>query len=59
MINRTHSINEYKKTNYKRFLLELPKEKFEQIKSHAKERSESVSGFIKRAIDEQIKRDSE
>lgn len=57
MINRTEYINNYKRDKYKRIAFELRKEKYEEVKSHAQERSESVNGFIKRAIDEQIKRD--
>lgn len=57
MINRTDYINNYKRDKYKRIGLELPKEKYEELKSHCLERSESVNGFIKRAIEEQMKRD--
>lgn len=58
MINRTDYINNYKRDKYKRIGLELSKEKFEEVKKHSQERSESVNGFIKRAIEEQIKRDN-
>lgn len=57
MINRTEYINNYKRNKYKRIAFELQKEKYEEVKSHCQERSESVNGFIKRAIDEQMKRD--
>lgn len=48
---------EYHKKNLKRVPLDLPLETFEEVKSHALERSESVNGFIKRAIKETIERD--
>ena len=48
---------EYTKTHLKRVPLELQIDKFEEVKAHAQERSESVNGFIKRAIDETIERD--
>ena len=49
---------EYKKKNLKRVPLDLPLEKYEELKSHCQERSESINGFIKRAIDETIERDN-
>lgn len=58
MINRTQSINDYKKANYKRFIVELPKDKYEEVKKHSQEHSESVNGFIKRAIEETMKNDN-
>lgn len=48
---------EYQKTHYKRVPLDLPFEKYEEIKTHAETRAESVNGFIKRAIDETIEND--
>ena len=59
MINRTEYYNNYKRQNLKRVPLELKKEFFEEVKSHCQERSESVNGFIKRAITETMKRDKE
>ena len=50
---------QYKKDNFKRIPLEVTKEKYEEIKSHADSRSESVNGFIKRAIDETIENDKQ
>ena len=49
----------YKDKNYKRVPLDISKEKYAEIKAHAVERSETVNGFIKRAIDCQIQRDNE
>lgn len=50
---------EYKKKYLKRVPLDLPLSQYESVKSHCQERSESVNGFIKRAIEETMKRDSE
>ena len=49
----------YAKEKLKRIPLDVPKEKYAEIKTHAVERSETVNGFIKRAIDCQIQRDNE
>lgn len=37
----------------------LDREKHRQIKDHAEGRGESVATFVKRAVDEQIRRDEE
>ena len=50
---------EYKKTKLKRVPLDLPLQKYEEVKKHSQEHSESVNGFIKRAIEETMKRDNE
>ena len=50
---------EYAKKNLKRIPLDVPKEKYTEIKAHAVERSETVNGFIKRAIDETMLRDKQ
>ena len=49
---------EYTKTHIKRVPLEMPFDKYDEVKSHAQSRSESVNGFIKRAIDETMERDN-
>ena len=49
--------NKYINKAYDRVNLTLPKGKKEEIKSHVEGRSESVNGFINRAIDEAIERD--
>lgn len=49
---------EYKKKNLKRIPLDVPKAKYEQIKSYADSRGETVNGFIKRIIDETMERDN-
>lgn len=48
----------YKSANYKRVPLEIKKDKFDEIKAHSAARSETVNGFIKRAIDETIANDN-
>ncbi len=58
MKDRKEYFLQYKKENLKRIPLDVPKEKYEQIKDHASSRSETVNGFIKRAIDETISRDN-
>ena len=42
---------------YDRISLIVPKGKKDIVKTHAEARSESVNGFINRAIDEAIERD--
>ena len=48
----------YKRENLKRVPLDIQKSKYEQIKEHAESHSETVNGFIKRAIDETMERDN-
>ena len=43
--------------NLDRVSVDMPKGKKDIIKAHAEARSESVNGFINRAIDEAIERD--
>ena len=50
---------QYAKENLKRIPLDVPKATYEEIKAHAEAHSESVNGFIKRAITDTIKRDNE
>ena len=54
---RKETMMEYAKKNLKRVPLDVQKDYYDQIKAHAEERGESVNGFIKRAIDETMKRD--
>lgn len=53
---KQYSIN-YQKEKYKRIPLDVTKEKYDQIKEYASAHSESVNGFIKRAINETMERD--
>ena len=48
---------QYAKENLKRIPLDVSKTVYEEIKTHAETRSESVNGFIKRAISETMDRD--
>ena len=47
----------YAKEKLKRIPLDMPKERYEEIKAHALKYDKSVNGFIKRAIDETMQRD--
>ena len=49
---------QYAKENLKRIPLDVSKTAYEEIKNHAEARSESVNGFIKRAISETMERDN-
>ena len=50
--------NNYISRTYDRVNLTLPKGKKESLQSHAAARGESLNGFVNRAIDEAIERDS-
>jgi len=50
--------NRYIARTYDRINLTVPKGSKETIRSHAEALGESVNGFINRAIEEQIKRDT-
>lgn len=52
------AVQKYVKNNYDRVVLTLPKGKRDLIKEHAQKCSESMNGFISRAIDETIDRDN-
>ena len=49
---------QYAKKNLKRIPLDVSKTAYGEIKIHAESRSESVNGFIKRAISETMERDN-
>ena len=49
---------QYAKTKLKRIPLDVQKEKYEEIKAAADRSKESVNGYIKKAIDERIKREN-
>jgi predicted HicB family RNase H-like nuclease len=53
------AVNKYVKNNYDRFVLNMPKGEKEKIKAHASKQSESLNGFINRAISETMERDEE
>ena len=52
------AVNKYMSENYDRINLTVPKGKKDTIKAHAEAQGESVNGFINRAIDEAMERDS-
>ena len=52
------AVNKYMSENYDRINLTVPKGRKDTIKAHAEAHSESVNGFINRAIDETMERDS-
>lgn len=51
------AVTKYVKNKYDRFGLTMPKGDLDAIKAHAAARSESVNGFINRAIEETMQRD--
>ena len=55
--NSYESIKRYEDKAYDKVLVRFPKGKKDIIKTHAEAHSESVNGFINRAIDEAIERD--
>lgn len=52
------AVNKYMKEKYDRINLTVPKGQKETIQAHAEAHSESVNGFINRAIDETMERDN-
>ena len=50
--------NKYKKANYDRMELIVPKGRKDEIKAHAESQGQSVNGFINSAIDEKMERDN-
>ena len=52
------AVTKYVKTKYDRFGLTMPKGNLDKIKTHAEIHGESVNGFIGRAINETMKRDT-
>lgn len=54
---RKRANEKYNAKAYDRINIAIPKGEKETIKDHAEQQGESVNGFIKRAIDETMKRD--
>ncbi len=52
------AVTKYVKNRYDRFGLTMPKGNLDCIKAHAEAHSESVNGFINRAITEAMERDT-
>ena len=55
---RKEYLYDYQKTKLKRIPLDVPKEKYEQIKAAADAAGEKVNGSIKKAVDERMERDN-
>lgn len=55
----TRAKNKYNAANYDNLRILVPKGQKEKIKAHAAERGESINGFVNRAIDETIEKDSQ
>ena len=53
------AVTKYVKKKYDRFGLTMPKGDLDTIKAHAEAHSESVNGFINRAIEETMERDTD
>ena len=51
-------VNRYISKSYDRINLTVPKGQKEKLSAHAEARGESLNGFIKRAIEETLKRDN-
>lgn len=58
MFNKREYDFKYTKEHYKRISLNIRKEEFEKVQAHITSRNENLTAFIKRAISQQIKRDS-
>lgn len=52
------SADKYNKAKYEDLRVRVPKGKKEIVQAHAEAHSESVNGFINRAIDEAMERDN-
>ncbi len=55
---RKESMYEYARKNIKRVPLDVQKEQYERIKAAADAAGESVNGYIKKAIDERMERET-
>lgn len=55
---RKESMYKYAKEKLKRIPLDVPKEKYEEIKAAADAANEPVNRYIKNAIEERMQRDS-
>lgn len=55
---RKEYLYDYQKSKLKRIPLDVPKEKYEEIKAAADAAGEKVNGYIKKAIEQRMERDS-
>lgn len=51
------AVSKYMKENYDVYQIRMPKGRKDEIKAHAEAHSESVNGFINRAISEAMERE--
>lgn len=58
MFNKTEYQRNYRKEKLKRVPLDLTIKDYKRLKSHTETTSETVNGFIKRAIEETIENDN-
>lgn len=56
---RKEYLYDYQKTKLKRIPLDVPKEKYEQIKAAADTAGEKVNSYIKKAVDERMEHDNQ
>lgn len=52
------AVAKYMKNNYDELKIRVSKGEKDKIKAHAEKNGESLNGFVNRAIDETIKRDT-
>ena len=55
----TKAKNKYNANNYDNLRIVVPKGKKDIIKAHAEKQGESINGFVNRAIDETMAKESE
>lgn len=53
------AVHKYVKNNYDRIEVTVKKGEKDRLKAHAEQRGETLNGFINRAIEETVHRDSE
>jgi len=53
------AVNKYIRNNYDRFSLVLPKGRKAELQEHAQQQGESLNGFVNRAIDHEVERDTQ
>lgn len=58
MAGKTEYKNQWQREKVDRVNLTMPKGRKEEIKAHAESKGESVNGFINRAIDETLRRET-
>lgn len=56
---RKEYLYDYQKAKLKRIPLDVPKEKYEEIKAAATVAGEKVNGYIKKAVDERMNHDNQ